>query len=138
MKEENKKIIVARWVRKAKDDELNIRSILKHLDGAPSGVCFLSQQMAEKYLKAMLIFYDLELVKIHDLIKLISFLENNAPGIKVIDEEAALLNQYYIEARYVGNYPEFSWQDAEAALAAAEKIKEFILEKMKVKNSKLQ
>ena len=104
MKEENKKIIVARWVRKAREDELNIRSILRHRDGAPSGVCFLSQQMAEKYLKAMLIFYDLELMKIHDLIKLISLLENNAPGIKEIDEAAALLNQYYIETRYAGDY----------------------------------
>ncbi|MBI2459091.1 MAG: HEPN domain-containing protein [Parcubacteria group bacterium] len=53
MKAENKKIIAARWVRKARDDELNIRSILKHRDGAPSGVCFLSQQMAEKYLKGL-------------------------------------------------------------------------------------
>ena len=131
MKEENKKIIVARWVNKAGEDELNIRSILKHRDGAPSGVCFLSQQMAEKYLKAMLIFYDLELMKIHDLIKLISFLENNASGIKEIDGEAALLNQYYIETRYAGDYPEFSWKDAEEALAAAKKIKEFVLKKIK-------
>lgn len=131
MKEENKKIIAARWVRKAREDELNVRSILKHRDGAPSGVCFLSQQMAEKYLKAILIFYDLELMKIHDLIKLISLLENNAPGIKEIDEDAALLNQYYIETRYAGDYAEFSWQDAEAALAAAEKIKKFVLQKIK-------
>ena len=133
MKAENKKIIVARWVRKAGEDELNIRSILKHRDGAPSGVCFLSQQMAEKYLKAMLIFYDLELMKIHDLIKLISLLENNAPGIKAIGEAATLLNQYYIETRYAGDYPEFSWKDAEAASAAADKIKEYVLEKIKVK-----
>lgn len=130
MKEENKKIIVARWVGKAKEDELNIRSILKHRDGAPSGVCFLSQQMAEKYLKAMLIFYDLEPMKIHDLIKLTSLLENNAPDIKEIDEEAALLNQYYIETRYVGDYPEFFWKDAEEASAAAEKIKKFVLKKI--------
>lgn len=133
MKEENKKIIVARWVRKAKEDELNICSILKHRDGAPSGVCFLAQQMAEKYLKAMLIFYDLELMKIHDLIKLISLLENNAPGIKGIGEEAALLNQYYIETRYAGDYSEFSWKDAEEAFAAAKKIKEFILKRIKAK-----
>lgn len=130
MKEENKKIIVKRWTEKASDDELNIRSILRHRDGAPSGVCFLSQQMAEKHLKALLIFFDLELVKTHDLIKLISLFKNNAPGVKEIDEEAALLNQYYIETRYVGDYSEFSWKDAEEALAAAERIKEFVLQKI--------
>ncbi|MDO8668175.1 MAG: HEPN domain-containing protein [bacterium] len=70
-------------------------------------------------------------MKIHDLIKLISLLENNAPGIKEIGEEAALLNQYYIETRYAGDYPEFSWKDAEASFAAAKNIKEFILKKVK-------
>lgn len=63
--------------------------------------------------------------------RLISLLENNAPGIKAIDEAAALLNQHYIETRYVEDYPEFFWQDAEVALAAAAKIKEFVLKKVK-------
>lgn len=93
-------------------------------------VCFLSQQIAEKYLKALLIFFDLELVKVHDLIKLSSFLKNDVSKIKEIGNEAALLNQYYIETRYVGDYPEFSWRDAEEAYAAAKKIKEFVLEKI--------
>ncbi|MFA6393745.1 MAG: HEPN domain-containing protein [Patescibacteria group bacterium] len=131
MKEENKKIIIGRWFKKAGDDELNIRSILKNRDGAPSGICFLSQQMAEKYLKALLIFFDLELVKIYDLIKLSLFLEKDAPQVKEIGKEAAMLNQYYIATRYVGDFPDFSWKDAEDAYSAAIKIKEFVLSKLK-------
>ena len=42
------------WLDKANDDYLNAKSILNHKDGAPSGVCFLSQQLAEKCLKALL------------------------------------------------------------------------------------
>lgn len=131
MKEENKKIIVGRWIKKAEEDELNIQSILKHKDGTPSVACFLSQQMAEKYLKALLIFFDLELVKVHDLIKLSSFLKNDVSRIKEIGNETALLNQYYIETRYVGDYPEFFWREAEEAYMAAKKIKEFVLERIK-------
>lgn len=132
MKEENKKIIVGRWVKKAEEDKLNIQSILKHRDGTPSVVCFLSQQMAEKYLKGLLIFFDLELEKIHDLIKLSSLLKNNTPQIMEIGNEATLLNEYYIKTRYVGDYPEFSWKDAEEAYEeAAKKIKEFFLKKIK-------
>jgi hypothetical protein len=74
MKEENKKIIVGRWVKKAEEDNLSAQSLLRHRDGTASVACFLSQQMGEKYLKALLIFFDLELIKIHDLIKLSTFL----------------------------------------------------------------
>ena len=46
---------VKEWTKRANDDELNARSILTHKDGTPNGVCFLSHQMAEKYLKAFLV-----------------------------------------------------------------------------------
>ena len=75
MKKENKKIIMGRWFSKVEEDELTIKSILKHRDGAPSIACFLSQQMAEKSLKMLVMFFDIELEKIHDLKKLISLLE---------------------------------------------------------------
>jgi len=131
MKEENKKIIVERWINKSQEDELNIKSILKHRDGTPSAVCFLCQQMAEKQLKALLIFSDFDLVKIHDLINLGSMLFEKISSIEDISDELKLLNRYYIETRYVGDYPEFFWTDAEEAYEAAKKIKEFVLEKIK-------
>ena len=131
MTEENKKIIVGRWLHKAQEDELSAKSILEHKDGSPSTVCFLSQQIAEKSLKALVIFFDLELEKIHDLIKLISLLESSFPEIIELKEEAKLLNRYYIETRYVGDYPEFIWENAEGAFVAAEKIINFVTERIK-------
>ena len=131
MKKENKKIIIGRWFNKIQEDELTVQSILRHEDGAPSVVCFLSQQIAEKSLKALIIFFDMELEKIHDLKKLISLLEKDINKIKEINEEATLLNRYYIETRYVGNFPEFSWADAKEAFSAAEKIKNFVLNNIK-------
>ncbi|MEI7621878.1 MAG: HEPN domain-containing protein [Candidatus Moraniibacteriota bacterium] len=44
-----------------------------------------------------------------------------------MSNEANLLNQFYIETRYVGDYPDFSWNDAKQAYEAAKKIKEFVL-----------
>ncbi len=127
MKEENKKIVLERWFKKAQEDELNADSILRHRDGTPGVVCFLAQQLAEKYLKACLISFDLELLKVHDLLRLISVLEVSASEIKILSNEANLLNQFYIETRYVGDYPDFSWEDAEKAYEAAKKIKDFVL-----------
>lgn len=63
---------VSEWFEKAADDELSIRAILR--EGAPSTACFLSQQMAEKYLKGMLVFHGRFSPKVHDLLILNHFL----------------------------------------------------------------
>lgn len=123
------KKLISEWLEKAHDDELNARSILTHRDGTPGAVCFLSQQMAEKFLKSLLVFHQKELPKIHDLIRLENLLIENEPEVKNLHEDLVVLNGYYIETRYPGDYPEFSWNDAEEALAAAEKIKSFVFEK---------
>ena len=130
MKEENKKIIIRRWLKRAQEDELNIISILKHRDGTPGIVCFLSQQMAEKCLKTLLIFFDIELEKTHDLQKLTFLLKDHTLEIKNINKETTLLNRFYIETRYVGDFPEFLWSDAEKAYEAVKKVKELVLNKI--------
>lgn len=119
------------WFKKAEEDRLNANSILTHRDGAPSGVCFLSQQVAEKYLKGFLIFLNKEFPKVHDLLELESliFLVNHE--IKNHEKELDLLSTFYVETRYPGDYPEFTWQDAEQAYAAALNIKKFVLDKIK-------
>ena len=132
MKEENKKIICGRWFKKGDEDEFGALSMLKHRDTTPGIVCFLSQQLVEKYLKALLIFHDQELEKVHDLVKLENNLVDFVSEIKDFHEELKSLNRYYIETRYVGDYPDFSWDDAEEAYDAAKKIKEFVLGKVKI------
>jgi len=118
------------WFQKADEDELNAGSILKHRDGTPSGVCFLSQQMAEKYLKGLLIYNNKSFPKIHDLIQLQTLLLDIIPDIKDYSNELDLLTTYYFEARYPGDYPEFTWKEAEQAYESAKRIKEFVLSKI--------
>lgn len=52
------------------------------------------------------------------------------PEISNIHESAYFLNRFYIDTRYPGDFPEFSWPEAEEAYVAAKKIKEFVLEKI--------
>jgi len=119
------------WLKYATNDELNARSILTHKDGAPNGPCFISQQMSEKYLKGLLVFYGKNVPKIHDLLALETLLLAIEPTIKELHKDFALLNRYYIIARYPADYPEFSWKDAQEAYEAALRIKDFVLEKIK-------
>lgn len=131
MKGNHNKEVIGLWFNKANDDELNIKSLLKHRDGTPGAVCFLSQQMAEKYLKGLLVYLKNEIIKTHDLIKISEIITDSLPDTKEIREAANSLNQFYIETRYIGDFPEFSWKDAEKAYNAAKEIKEFVLGKIK-------
>ncbi len=118
------------WLKKAKEDEFAGKEILD--TGrffAPA--CFHFQQMAEKFLKGILIFYKKEFPKIHDLLELETLLIDQTPEIEELHSSLKLLNRYYIETRYPGDYPEFTKKEAEIAFKAALEIKKFVLEKIK-------
>lgn len=125
--------LVNEWLEKAQNDELNANSILTHKDGTPDAVCFLSQQMAEKLLKSLLVFYQIRFPKVHDLTVLVNLLSLKESEITQFNKDLKILNRYYIETRYPGDYPEFSWNDAQEALTVAEKVKSFVLKKEKLK-----
>lgn len=116
------------WFKKASEDELSTKAVLEN--GAPSTGCFLSQQMAEKYLKGLLVFYKEEFPKVHDLLELETLLLRVVPEIKEFHADLQLLNRYYIETRYPGEYPEFTFDECKKAQQAALRIKKFILTKI--------
>jgi HEPN domain-containing protein len=115
------------WLKKAEEDERSASAILRGKDGSPSTVCFLSQQMAEKYLKGLMVFHGVRFPKMHDLLELATLLLEKETDVGQLTVDLNNLNSYYIETRYPGNYPEFAWADAEMAFVAASKIKEFVL-----------
>jgi len=123
--------LIPEWFRIAEEDELTLRSILKHRDAPPSMACFHAQQMAEKLLKVLLVAYKKENPKIHDLKRLATILESSVSNIFDLDESLTFLNKFYITTRYPGDFPEgFSWKDAEQALNASVQIKEFVIKQL--------
>lgn len=126
-----KDLIVEEWIKKADDDELNAASILKHRDGTPSGVCFLSQQMTEKFLKAFLVQEKRKYPKTHSLLKLTELCAKTDKSFIKIKNKVIFLNAFYITVRYPCDYPEFHWKEAKQAFESAIKIKKFILLKIK-------
>src|SRR3989344_2764104 len=130
---QNKTQLINEWIARANDDELNARSVLKHRDGTPANVCFLSQQMAEKYLKALLLSYTGDYPRTHDLNQLASLLEDYVSSIFYeMKSEIGFLNPYYVTTRYPADVSieSFTWEMAEQAFKATEKIKEFVLLKI--------
>ena len=119
----------AECMKRVEDDELNAVAILKDRDGTPAHVCFTCQQMAEKCFKAFLVVSVHDYPKVHSLDKLLEICAKEDVSFFDLKDEAILLNEYYMEARYPDNMPleSFTWEMAEEAYAAAEKIKKFVL-----------
>ena len=86
--------------------------------------------MAEKLLKALLIFLQEKFSKTHDLLELQTMLLDIAPDINDYEKDLDILNVYYIETRYPGDYPDFTLKEAKEAKEAADKIKGFVFNKI--------
>jgi HEPN domain-containing protein len=131
---ENNKKLAIEWILRAQDDEVNAAGILKERNGTPMHICFVSQQIGEKYLKALLLFYSGDYPKIHNLSALVVSIgaHDNLVSEELIDAVVAL-DPYYIEARYPADIPieSFTWQMAIEAFEFAMKIKNFVLERIK-------
>ncbi|TSC62533.1 MAG: HEPN domain-containing protein [Parcubacteria group bacterium Gr01-1014_48] len=115
------------WFHKADNDERSVRAVLK--EGAPPTACFLAQQMAEKYLKGLLVYHDVEFFKVHDLLALMTALFEVEPGIVNVKDDLMVLNRYYIETRYPDDIGELLVEECQRAFEAALRIKEFVLKK---------
>ena len=119
------------WIKKALEHEQYARLILHHRETPAWGAGFFSQQVAELLLKGLLLSHERKIVKTHDLLELKKLLLPYEPGLESHTGDLNILNEYYVENRYPGDYPEVSWLDVEQALAAATRIKEFVVSRIK-------
>ena len=130
MKKKSLDLFAREWFEKASEDEQTVKLLLEE-GGLPNPICFLSQQMAEKYLKGFMVFLGYDVEKVHDLTRVAALIKEKIPEIEDYKEEFTYLNQFYVTTRYPGDYPTFSMKDAKEAYEAALRVKDFVLEKIK-------
>ena len=118
--------LVRQWLARA-DNDLETAKFL-FASGRPffSAICFHSQQAAEKYLKALLTWHQIEFPKTHDLDLLLTLIASIDSALAASLTEVALLNPYGVEIRYPGDVPETTGKDAEEAMRLADKVQEAI------------
>jgi len=127
---ENNRKLANEWFEKAKDDERAIKNLLKER-GPFSIICFLSQQMAEKYLKGYLVFQKKPVKKVHDLVEILEICRTIDKNFEKLSSFCSFLNRYYITSRYPGDFFEgISEKEAKEAYQKAQEIKQFILNKL--------
>ena len=91
------------------DRDLSDAKLLLREGGFPNTICFHCQQAVEKYLKGYLVYNGLDIkdeFKIHDLIKLLKYCRKFNTIFDEYQEEAEILNLYYIESRYPADTPQ--------------------------------
>ncbi len=122
---------VKSWFSRADEDLALIAVLLKEKAFFPNPICFHAEQAAEKYLKGFLAHHELHVRKVHDLETLVEDCKKVDQSFEEVLDDARFLNQFYIESRYPDDYIAFSSEDAKEACVRAEKIKEFVLGKVK-------
>jgi len=112
---------VKRWLRYAREDLQTAEEMLEQSDMIPRHACWLSQQAAEKALKAILIHLEIDFPWSHNL----DALRNLSPegwGIKDKQPNLGELTEWASEARYPGDLPDAMVGDARAAVEKARAV----------------
>jgi len=111
------------WVRKAEIDFRTAGHLYQSGPDFAEGAAFHSQQAAEKYLKAFLVWHQIEFHKTHDIEALLRLAEKVNDKLPEILREAVILTPYGVDYRYPGEYPEVTIADAKRALRLADCVR---------------
>ncbi|MCP2519538.1 HEPN domain-containing protein [Candidatus Aminicenantes bacterium AC-708-M15] len=123
---------VRKWIKKAESDLKIGKDEIKTENPVTDAVCFHMQQCAEKYLKAYLIFHGEEIRKTHNIAELIEECKQiDSEFQKLFNFDADKLTDYAVEIRYGEEFYMPSIEETNEAIKIAEKVKDFVLNKLK-------
>ncbi len=106
-----------RWLRFSEEDLDVALRLITGPPPAPRHACWLSQQAAEKALKAALVLDGVDFPFTHDLDALRNLLPDIWP-VRTEHDDLAELTEWAVETRYPGDWPEPT--DADAICAESE------------------
>jgi HEPN domain-containing protein len=112
------------WVEKAEDDLRLARQSRRTAKPVYDGICFHSQQCAEKYLKALLQERGTYFPRTHDLVDLLALLGAPVSGLATQTSDLKWLTTHAVEIRYPGTSS--TKTDADKALKIATQIRKSV------------
>lgn len=124
--------LVKQWIKIAERDLLTAKQGSESDDIITDTVCFHCQQAAEKYLKAYLVFKQIEFSKTHSIMTLLNLCATVDSSFKECLSEADDLTDYAVEIRYPDDWYEPTIDETKQAFQILLKVKEFVLAKIKV------
>ncbi len=129
--DEVKAEIVRQWLRIADADMDAAEALLSDERSSLYPSCFHSQQAAEKYVKALLTWHQVEFPKTHIFGELLDLMDKVDRALAAGISDVTKLNPYGVETRYPGDIPEPSRAEAQEALALARMARDAIRNSLK-------
>jgi HEPN domain-containing protein len=118
---------VRQWMAKAAGDLKVARHLLVGDADMSFGAAFHAQQAAEKALKAALVWHQVDFPKTHDMSRLVELVRSADARLALVIADAVNLTPYGVEVRYPADLPEPTRDEAQAAVALAERVLEAVL-----------
>ena len=131
----NKTDVVKGWVRKAESDFKASKASIQA--DALDAACFHAQQMAEKYLKAFLVYCGIDFPYTHNISTLLELCSDHADWPNEL-QEAEQLTLYSVTTRYPGEAEEVTDAEATSAIEVARKVRDRVREELKLLGMELK
>jgi HEPN domain-containing protein len=121
--------VIRQWIQKADNDLKSAEILFNAEEVLWENVCTLSQQAAEKYLKALLLYLDVDFRRSHSLVYLLGLLEPFVEITARMYAVADFLTPFAVDIRYPGEM-EVNSADAEEAILGAQMFRDYVLSRM--------
>ena len=118
-----------RWINYSKKDLSAASVLLDSGEFFPRQICFLAQQAAEKAIKAVLVFEEVDFPKNHDLDRLRDLIPDGWKVKKTFPDLAAL-TIWAVESRYPGDVPDVVEAEARETFSLAQNVYQTIADEM--------
>ena len=116
---------IKEWIEKADHDLGSAKIIYLHLPDYFDTIAFHCQQAVEKYLKAVLVFYQIEFSRSHDLIYLLELLSIKIEVEDLKFKKAFLLNGFGVQIRYPNKTLKPTKEEIELAIEISQEFRSY-------------
>lgn len=123
--DQNRKQLAKEWFDSTKSDFQYAKVGLESDDVFPQ-IAFLSQQVAEKYLKGYLVLNGNEPSRIHELPRLLDKCVAINQNLENLRDACELLTGFYIETRYPPDIPKYTKAEIKKAFDDARIVKKAV------------
>lgn len=114
--------VIRGWLQRAHSDLALGKAALATPGVMLEDACFHAQQCAEKALKGLLSFLEIDFPHTHAIEVLLDLLKNKGVAVPEDIDDAFELSQYAVQSRYPGAWEPVTRVEADRALTLAEKV----------------
>ncbi len=125
--------IIKEWLQFSKDDLYVAEHFFETMEfPIYKVVCFNALQAVEKYLKAYQIYFDIDIIKTHDLIKLVNSLLVYDENFIKLSEDLKSLTYYSVKFSYPDDFVDLTKENAEHSILIAKQIQQHITTRIQI------